>query len=74
MKKLPLSQTNPFLKDPEERRFWLFTTVASSAAIEGVHLSKKVLEKTSRGLGFLHQARLRSVLRITALKIFPIGT
>jgi hypothetical protein len=30
--------------------------------------------KTSRGLGFHHQARLRSVLRITALKIFPIGT
>jgi len=43
MKKLPLSQTNPFLKDPEERRFWLFTTVASSAAIEGVHLYKKGL-------------------------------
>ena len=31
-------------------------------------------KKTSRGLGFLPQARLRSVLRITALKIFPIGT
>src|SRR4030042_6389838 len=37
----PLSQTNPFLKDPEERRFWLFTTVTSSAAIEGVHLSQR---------------------------------
>ncbi len=45
MKKLPLSQTNPFLKDPGERRFWLFTTVTSSAAVEGVHLSKAVLEK-----------------------------
>jgi hypothetical protein len=45
MKNLPLSQTNPFLKDPVERRFWLFTTVTSSAAIEGVHLSKGVLEK-----------------------------
>jgi len=45
MKSLPLSQTNPFLKDPVERRFWLFTTVTSSAAIEGVHLSKEVLEK-----------------------------
>jgi len=45
MKKLPLSQTNPFLRDPKGRRFWLFTTVTSSAAIEGVHLSKKVLEK-----------------------------
>jgi hypothetical protein len=45
MKKVPLSQTNPFLKDPVERRFRLFTTVTSSAAIEGVHLSKEVLEK-----------------------------
>jgi len=45
MKKLPLSQTNPFLRDPKERRFWLFTTVTSSAAVEGVHLSKEVLEK-----------------------------
>ena len=45
MKNLPLSQTNPFLKDPMERRFWLLTTVTSSAAIEGVHLSKEVFEK-----------------------------
>jgi hypothetical protein len=45
MKKLPLSQTNPFLKDPGDRRFWLFKTVTSSAAIEGVHLSREVLEK-----------------------------
>jgi hypothetical protein len=43
-KKLPLSQTNPFLKDPKERQYWLFTTVTSSAAIEGVHLSKEALE------------------------------
>jgi len=43
MKNLPLSQTNPFLKDPVERRFWLFTTVTSSAAIEGVHLSREAL-------------------------------
>jgi hypothetical protein len=45
MKMPPLSQTNPFLKDPVERRFWLFKTVTSSAAIEGVHLSKEVLAK-----------------------------
>jgi hypothetical protein len=47
-KKPPLSQTNPFLKDPEERRFWLFMTVTSSAAIEGVHLSKEALEKLQK--------------------------
>ena len=40
MKNLSLSKTNPFLKDPVERRFWLFTTVISSAAIEGVQIHK----------------------------------
>lgn len=44
MKKQQLSQTNPFLKDPEERKFWITTTVTSSASIEGVHLSKEALE------------------------------
>jgi Fic family protein len=44
MKKIPLSKTNPFLKNPEDRRFWLFKTVTSSAAIEGVHLSREDLE------------------------------
>ena len=44
MKKLLLSKTNPFLNNPEERRFWLFKTVTSSAAIEGVHLSREVIE------------------------------
>jgi hypothetical protein len=50
-KKPPLSQTNPFLKDPEERRFWLFMTVISSAAIEGVHFSKEALEKLQKEWG-----------------------
>jgi hypothetical protein len=44
MKKAPLSQTNPFLKDPGDRKFWIVTTVTSSASIEGVHLSKEALE------------------------------
>jgi hypothetical protein len=44
MKKLPLSQTNPYLKDPEERKFWITTTVTSSASIEGVQLSEGALE------------------------------
>jgi hypothetical protein len=42
-KKPPLSQTNPYLRDPAERRYWVLTTVASSAAIEGIHLSKEEL-------------------------------
>jgi hypothetical protein len=49
MKKQPLSQTNPFLKDPEERKFWIATTVTSSASIEGVHISKEALETLRKG-------------------------
>jgi hypothetical protein len=44
MKNLPLSKTNPFLKNPEDRRSWLFKTVTTSAAIEGVHFSMEDLE------------------------------
>ena len=44
MKIVPLSKTNPFLKNPEDRRFWLFKTVTSSAAIERVRLSREALE------------------------------
>ncbi len=44
MKKLPLSQTNPYLKDPAERQYWIATTVTSSASIEGVHLSEEMLK------------------------------
>jgi hypothetical protein len=55
-KKPPLSQTNPYLKDPEDRRYWVFTTVTSSAAIEGIHLSKEELEILRNGatLAFNH--------------------
>jgi hypothetical protein len=47
-KKPPLSQTNPYLKDPAERRYWVLTTVTSSAAIEGIHFSKEELEILQR--------------------------
>lgn len=43
-KKLPLSKTNPYLQDPADRRYWVVTTVTSSAAIEGIHLSKEEIE------------------------------
>jgi len=36
----PLSETNPYLRDPEEREFWLKLTVYSSAAIEGIKVPK----------------------------------
>ncbi|MGE5698877.1 MAG: hypothetical protein ACM31N_02270 [Deltaproteobacteria bacterium] len=44
-KKPPLSETNPYLKDPEERRFWIRTTLFSSAAIEGIRFSRKEVER-----------------------------
>lgn len=44
-KKPPLSETNPHLRDPKERRFWIRTTVFSSAAIEGIHFTRKDVER-----------------------------
>lgn len=38
MREKPLTKTNPFLKDPEERLFRLYTSVASSTAIEGIRV------------------------------------
>lgn len=34
MLKKPLIETNPYLKDPEQRRALIYTTVTSSTAIE----------------------------------------
>lgn len=48
-KKPPLSQTNPFLKDIQERNFLLTTTVTSSASIEGIHFSKVARESLHKG-------------------------
>jgi hypothetical protein len=39
MKKKPLSQTNPYLLDREERRAALIRTTVSSSAIEGIRYS-----------------------------------
>lgn len=44
--KEPLSKTNPYLKDPKEREYWLKITVYSSAAIEGIKVPK--LPKTEK--------------------------
>jgi hypothetical protein len=50
MSKKTLIETNPYLKDPELRAALIEQFVASSTAIEGVHikipkLSKKLLKK-----------------------------
>lgn len=44
-KKPPLSETNPYLKDPKERRQWIVTTIVSSTAIEGIRFSRKEVER-----------------------------
>jgi hypothetical protein len=38
MQKKSLSKTNPYLKNPAERRAMLYTSVVTSSAIEGIHL------------------------------------
>ena len=39
MKKIPLSKTNPYLKDPIKRREMIARAVKSSTAIEGVDIT-----------------------------------
>ena len=37
---IPLSKSNPYLRDPKRRAFWLKVTVYSSAKIEGIKVPK----------------------------------
>jgi len=39
VRKKPLIETNPYLKDPAKRQSLFYTTVASSTAIEGVRVA-----------------------------------
>jgi hypothetical protein len=39
MPKKPLIETNPYLRDPELRKFLIERSVASSSAIEGVKVT-----------------------------------
>lgn len=43
--KKPLARTNPFLRNPANRRALLQRTVLTSTAIEGVHLTEADLER-----------------------------
>ena len=45
MKKESLLETNPYLRDPELRAFLIEQFVASSTAIEGVHIKYPKLTK-----------------------------
>jgi len=52
MKKKPLIETNPYLRDPELRKYLIERNVASSCAIEGVRVKypkfTKKLQKKMR--------------------------
>jgi len=48
MPKKSLKETNPYLKDPELRAFLIERCVASSTAIEGVHIKYPKLTKEIR--------------------------
>lgn len=47
MKKKPLSKTNPYLRNETSRAISTATTVISSSAIEGIHISN-IDEKTAK--------------------------
>jgi len=48
MKKDSLIKTNPYLKNPAERRSMLYTSVVTSSAIEGVKLPGMKAGKTAQ--------------------------
>jgi len=62
MGKKSLLETNPYLKDPELRKFLIERSVASSCAIEGVHVTypkftKKLQKKMREAAAAAQKAR-----------------
>jgi hypothetical protein len=61
MKKKSLLETNPYLKDPEVRAFLIERCVASSTAIEGVHIKSpkftKEIKKKMRQIAATEKAQ-----------------
>lgn len=47
-KEKPLSETNPYFRDPKLRKKMILISAASSAAIEGIRVPLKVLAKGLR--------------------------
>ena len=44
----PLSETNPYMRDPKLRDKMILVSAASSSAIEGIRVSRKVLARALR--------------------------
>ena len=47
-KEKPLSETNPYWRDPKLRDKMILVSAASSAAIEGIRVPQKVLARALR--------------------------
>lgn len=47
-KEKPLSETNPYWRDPKVRKKMILVTAASSSAIEGIRVPHKVIAKGLR--------------------------
>ena len=54
-----LIETNPYLKDPVQRKSWLDKSVSTSTAIEGVHIvfSETPETQASNELPTVHERR-----------------
>jgi hypothetical protein len=48
MKSKPLSQSNPHLADPQQRRQAILESVASSSAVEGIRLTPQEWQAISK--------------------------
>lgn len=64
MSKKSLKETNPYLKDPELRTYLIEQFVASSTAIEGVHIKypklTKEIKKKMREIAAAQEAQKKS--------------
>jgi len=59
MQKKSLSKTNPYLKNPAERRAMLYASVVTSSAIEGIHLPRIIDEQNTTWAVALPPAKSR---------------
>ena len=58
MQKKSLSKTNPYLKNPADRRAMLYASVVTSSAIEGIHLHGSIDEQSATWAVALPPAKL----------------
>lgn len=75
MRKVPLSKSNPYLREAVDLKALLLNSIATSTAIEGVHgVLPKAYKPSRKKNGGLYRTRTRSVLPITSLNTSFIGS